>query len=134
MADKTKSAHFTYIPRKTRLEDPLLNVQLESRSKNHLESSKTYLSVGNMKSNGPSITIGLIIGWERGYGGQTNHIIPPIDPDDLGAAPEKELSSNDSHLRSINEVIGYRIQAKDDKIGHVEDFVLDDGLWILRYL
>ena len=70
----------------------------------------------------------------HGIWGAAEHIGAPIDPEELEAASEKELNSGDSHLRSINEVIGYKIQAKDDKIGHVEDFILDDNRWILRYL
>jgi len=41
---------------------------------------------------------------------------------------------DDPHLRSLGEVLGYYIQAKDGKIGHVEDFVVDDEVWVIRYL
>lgn len=37
-------------------------------------------------------------------------------------------------LRSVDEVIDYRIQALDDEIGHVEDFIVDDESWMLRYM
>ena len=40
----------------------------------------------------------------------------------------------DPHLRSAKEVVGYHIQGTDDTIGHVEDFVLDDESWRIRYL
>ena len=40
----------------------------------------------------------------------------------------------DSSLRSAQEVIGYRIHANDGDIGHVEDFILEDESWIIRYL
>jgi uncharacterized protein YrrD len=40
----------------------------------------------------------------------------------------------DSHLRSIQYVSGYDIQATDGEIGHVEDFVIDDKTWAIRYL
>lgn len=40
----------------------------------------------------------------------------------------------DPHLRSTNAVRGYEIQALDDEIGHVEDFVIDDETWAIRYL
>lgn len=40
----------------------------------------------------------------------------------------------DSHLRSTHAVTGYRIQAADDEIGHVEDFIIDDETWAIRYL
>jgi hypothetical protein len=40
----------------------------------------------------------------------------------------------DLHLRSAREVRGYHIQGRDDVIGHVEDFIVDDETWELRYL
>lgn len=40
----------------------------------------------------------------------------------------------DPHLRSTNEVIGYHIAAQDSEIGHVEDFVIDDVSWSIRYM
>jgi uncharacterized protein YrrD len=40
----------------------------------------------------------------------------------------------DSHLRSSHEVSGYHIQAADGEIGHVEDFIIDDETWAIRYL
>ncbi len=40
----------------------------------------------------------------------------------------------DSHLRSTEEVKGYAIQAKDDMIGHVDDFLIEDINWKIRYL
>jgi sporulation protein YlmC with PRC-barrel domain len=40
----------------------------------------------------------------------------------------------DPHLRSTDAVSGYNIQAADGEIGHVEDFVIDDETWAIRYL
>jgi hypothetical protein len=40
----------------------------------------------------------------------------------------------ESHLRSIKEVTGYHIQASDGEIGHVEDFIVDEEVWSLRYI
>jgi hypothetical protein len=40
----------------------------------------------------------------------------------------------ENHLRSIKEVTGYHIEATDGEIGHVEDFVVDDEMWVLRYV
>lgn len=42
--------------------------------------------------------------------------------------------AGDPHLRSTNEVISYKIRAVDGEIGHVEDFVIDDEKWVIRYL
>jgi len=40
----------------------------------------------------------------------------------------------DPHLRSTHEVSGYHTQAADGEIGHVEDFIIDDQTWAIRYL
>ena len=40
----------------------------------------------------------------------------------------------DPSLRSTHEVTGYHIQATDGDIGHVEDFIIDDETWAIRYL
>jgi hypothetical protein len=40
----------------------------------------------------------------------------------------------DPHLRSTRDVDGHHIQAVDGDIGHVEDFVVDDATWAIRYL
>ena len=48
--------------------------------------------------------------------------------------PPQEKKDWDSHLRSVKHVTGYHIQATDDEIGHVEDFVIDDVTWAIRYM
>jgi hypothetical protein len=40
----------------------------------------------------------------------------------------------DPHLRSTHEVTGYDIAAKDGELGHVEDFIIDDETWAIRYV
>jgi len=40
----------------------------------------------------------------------------------------------DPHLRSTDDVSGHHIQATDGEIGHVEDFIIDDETWAIRYL
>lgn len=37
-------------------------------------------------------------------------------------------------LRSVKDLIGYKILARDGQIGDVEDFYFDDHLWIIRYI
>lgn len=52
---------------------------------------------------------------------------------DAAAARERE-PQGDPHLRSMAEVSGYHIEATDGSLGHVEDFILDDASWEVRYL
>jgi uncharacterized protein YrrD len=40
----------------------------------------------------------------------------------------------DPHLRSVNAVIGRKIEASDGEIGHVEDVLVEDRTWEIRYL
>jgi len=41
---------------------------------------------------------------------------------------------SDSHLRSSDEVRGYRIAAADGEIGHVDAFLVDSETWAIRYV
>lgn len=43
-------------------------------------------------------------------------------------------SQDDPHLRSVREVTGYRIEARDGRLGHVETFVFDEYTWSVRYV
>jgi uncharacterized protein YrrD len=40
----------------------------------------------------------------------------------------------DPNLRSTDGVTGHHIQALDGEIGHVDDFIIDDETWAIRYL
>ena len=40
----------------------------------------------------------------------------------------------DPHLRSTEEVLGYRIQARDGDVGSVQDLIADDETWTIQYL
>jgi hypothetical protein len=51
-----------------------------------------------------------------------------------GSRPTAEDRAADPHLRSVNEVSGYHIQARDDEVGHVEDFIVEDETWRIRYI
>lgn len=46
---------------------------------------------------------------------------------------ETRRRDEDPHLRSIKEVTGYHIRVIDGDIGHVEDFLVDDTDWSVRY-
>lgn len=55
---------------------------------------------------------------------------PPADP----AVSLEESERGDPYLRSAREVAGYRIGAIDDEMGHVEDFIVEDENWDVRYM
>jgi hypothetical protein len=46
----------------------------------------------------------------------------------------RERAGRDEHLRSAREVSGYGIRATDGELGHVEDFLIDESDWAIRYV
>lgn len=62
---------------------------------------------------------------------------PPaaVIPEQTIEAPETELGDpGDPHLRSAREINGYQIEASDGRMGHVEDLIISDEDWVVRYL
>jgi hypothetical protein len=49
-------------------------------------------------------------------------------------AVQERHRNDDPHLRSCNAVIGYRIDATDGEIGHVQGMLVDDETWAVRYV
>jgi PRC-barrel domain protein len=50
------------------------------------------------------------------------------------AARGRAGTGGDPSLRSTGDVTGYYIAAADGDIGHVDDFLIDDRAWAIRYL
>jgi len=48
--------------------------------------------------------------------------------------PEPAIKQWDVHLRSTKDSTGHHLQARDGEIGHVQDFIVDDETWAIRYL
>jgi len=42
--------------------------------------------------------------------------------------------AGDPHLKSTGDVVGHRIQARDGEWGQVEDFIINEETWTIRYL
>ena len=53
---------------------------------------------------------------------------------DKARAGHSAKASGDVHMRGAKAVHGYHIQGSDEAIGHVEDFIVDDETWEVRYL
>jgi hypothetical protein len=45
-----------------------------------------------------------------------------------------EESEMESRLRSYREVMGYHVRATDDKMGHIDDIIIDDEDWQITYV
>jgi len=71
--------------------------------------------------------------WTAGMGGPWGTAVPPM-PEGFVPPPESDDESGDPHLRSTRELTGYHLQALGGEIGHVEDFIVDDESWHVRYM
>ena len=85
-------------------------------------------------------------GWDPYWGGSflpmSNAMATPFvaplyeqepTPPDLARA-DGQPNEGDPHLRSIATVTGYHLHAADGEIGHVEDFLVDDASWNIRFI
>jgi hypothetical protein len=77
-------------------------------------------------------------GWPSYWGGPYTWGYSPY-PNMMGRGEEKSEptqgeNAGDPHLRSMHAVSGYHIEAEDGIMGHVEDFLIDDETWAIRYL
>jgi len=52
----------------------------------------------------------------------------------MPATLPKGPAGGDGHLRSVRAIMGYFVHALDGEVGHVEDFLVDDDTWSIRYL
>lgn len=61
---------------------------------------------------------------------------PYTEPAGLAVPPTagEEIEQGDAHLRSARHVKGYHIAAADGDIGHIDDFILEEENWIIRYV
>ena len=65
-----------------------------------------------------------------GYGMAT---VPAGDAEAASETSSSGVRKVDPHLRSTREVTGCVVHATDGNIGHVEDFLVDDEAWVIRY-
>jgi hypothetical protein len=77
-------------------------------------------------------------GWDREWGGggyfagyQSGEAAVL---DRLGSEYRTNLAGGDPNLRSMAAVKGYHVEATDGAIGHIENFMIDDVSWDVRYL
>ena len=67
--------------------------------------------------------------------GSASSVAPVPRPDPVEEEVlARERESADDHLHSAREVTGYYVQAADEDVGHVEDFLVDDRTWAIRYI
>ncbi len=73
--------------------------------------------------------------WGGGYYPNALTMANALGAKSVTGPPAKSSEEQiDSHLRSTGAVANYHIEAADGEIGHVEDFIMDDQTWTIRYL
>lgn len=50
------------------------------------------------------------------------------------SSAEEIREPDEDHLRAAKEVVGYNIGTLDEDIGHVEDMIVNDETWVIRYI
>src|SRR3546814_11921596 len=64
-------------------------------------------------------------------------LIPPLPREPAAVPPtaaDVEIPRGDPNLRSAVEDEGYHVAARDGEIRHIDDFLVDDTGWSLRFL
>jgi uncharacterized protein YrrD len=56
------------------------------------------------------------------------------EPEQREGRSGSESEAEDHHLRSVSEIADYYIKALDGDVGHVEDILVDDKSWAVRYI
>jgi hypothetical protein len=87
-------------------------------------SQPPYSGVGSLPPYGPGP------GGFGSYPWPAEVLSPTPEPTTGTEIPERK----EELLHSVEEVLGYGIAATDREIGQVNDFILDDQAWTLRYL
>ena len=76
---------------------------------------------------------------DAGFGMPFVPVVPPGYEAAMAArkaehATPPSMVHEDHHMRSVRAVTGHSIEATDGTIGHVDDFLIDDQSWQIRYL
>lgn len=78
-------------------------------------------------------------GWDPYWAGMPElamapGLVPPAVNEEEAEEIRQTEVSGDKHLQSVRHLAGYHIHATDDSIGHIEEFLVDDRDWAVRYL
>ena len=105
----------------------ILNIDLTREQIENSPEVDTSLPISRHFENDYFVYYGLSPYWMDPMFGEISEIRP-------APAELQPREPDEPHLRSSKAVTGYRIHARDGEIGHVEDFILDDEDWSIRYL
>ncbi len=119
--------------------DEPLQVNLTKDKIEHAPSTATDLPVSRQIEE----KLTAYYGWPTYWGtsgmlfGAAATMEPPPTVDEAVQQRKDETAASvpgDPHLRSMTEVAGYHIQATNDEVGHVEDFIVDPAHWATRFV
>lgn len=114
------------------VEEKNINVNLSKKQIEESPSLETNRPVSHQFEMAYYGYYGLPVYW---YGGYMWGAYPYINRESEKWKEGKQQTKTwDPHLHCTNDVIGHHIQATDGEIGHVEDFIIDDNNWAIRYL
>jgi len=119
----------------------LLDVLLSRQQVERSPSVSTHLPVSRQHERDYIGYYGLPAYWGGSalWGMEALPLWPPALPPGTESQHDAGLRaspgpSEDQHLRSSSEVTGYDIQASDDSIGRVHDYIFDTESWAIRYV
>jgi hypothetical protein len=69
-----------------------------------------------------------------GFGAPNPLAVLQPEPGEESHLDRPDKSHGDPHLRSTSEVAGYSLHASDGDIGHLDDFIVDENAWAIRYV
>jgi hypothetical protein len=77
--------------------------------------------------------------WSPYWAGSIGPPVPIYTPESSETEEGEREKSQDRkkvnpHLRSTHEVIGYKIHAENGQIGHIDDFIVHEKDWMVRYI
>jgi len=74
--------------------------------------------------------------WQAGvpFAGTTTAVATQARIEQAADQIPGDVAQGDPHLQSVREVSGYHIYARDGEMGHVDDFIVEDESWTVRYL
>jgi hypothetical protein len=77
-------------------------------------------------------------GWPDYWTGLGSTVLGSIPsmayPGEVPVPLSGEKDRQDTHLHSARAIINLGIEGTDDSLGHVEDFIIDDTKWSIKYL
>lgn len=71
--------------------------------------------------------------WGPSYAGMVNPMLAGVQTTPDIEVLQATRDPGDPHLRSVEEVTGYYVEATDGEVGHIEEFLIEDETWLLRY-